>query len=59
MKAGKDLRYEVVLDGLCAEFDALGRAEWNRNAYWSWLYSLKPLLTPYGRRYPTLMTTGA
>lgn len=56
---GKDLRYDAVLEGLRAEFDALSPAQWNRNAYWSWLYALRALLVPYGEGYQTFMTTPA
>jgi len=37
----------------------LSDADWNRNLYWSWLYSLKPLLAEYQEGYPTFMTTKA
>jgi len=55
----KNLRYDVVLDGLKKEFASLSPTDWNRNAYWSWLYALKPLLEEYGQGYPTFMTTEA
>ncbi len=59
LEQGKNLRYDVVLDGLVAEFAGLSPSDWNRNAYWSWLYSLKALLKDYGQGYPTFMTTDA
>jgi hypothetical protein len=56
---GKNLRYSVVLGALKKEFAGLSQSDWNRNAYWSWLYALKPLLEEYGKGYPTFMTTDA
>jgi len=56
---GKNLRYDVVLGALKKEFADLSHSDWNRNAYWSWLYALKPLLEEYGKGYPTFMTTSA
>jgi len=38
-----------------SEFGNFTVADWNRNLYWSWLYSLKPLLADYGPGYPTFM----
>ena len=55
----KNLRYDVVLAGLKKEFSDLSPSDWNRNAYWSWLYALKPLLEEYGEGYQTFMTTDA
>jgi len=55
----KNLRYDVVLDGLKREFSPLTPGQWNRNIYWSWLYTLQSLLKDYGRGYPTFMTTDA
>ncbi len=56
---GKNLRYDVVLGALKKEFAGLSQSDWNRNAYWSWLYALKPLLEEYTEGYPTFMTTDA
>ena len=39
------------------EFDVLGPAEWNRNLYWSWLYTLKALLDELPEGYPNFMRT--
>jgi hypothetical protein len=41
------------------EFDVLGAAEWNRNLYWSWLYTLKALLDELPKGYPNFMRTQA
>jgi hypothetical protein len=51
--------YYEQLDNLRGEFSALDEAEWNRNLYWSWLYTLKALLTECGEGYPTFMQTQA
>ena len=55
----KNLRHDAVLASLKKEFADLGPSDWNRNAYWSWLYALRPLLEEYGEGYPTFMTTEA
>jgi len=34
-------------------------ADWQKNLYWSWLYSLKSLLKEFGSGYPTFMQTTA
>jgi len=41
------------------EFDALSQTDWNRNLYWSWLYTLKSLLCELPERYPNFMRTAA
>ncbi len=41
------------------EFDVLGPSEWNRNLYWSWLYTLKALLDELPEGYPNFMRTDA
>ena len=51
--------YSVQYSGLDSEFSNFRTAEWNRNLYWSWLYSLQPLLKDYGEGYPTFMQTDA
>jgi hypothetical protein len=35
--------YEKQLNELKSKFTAFNSADWNRNLYWSWLYTLKPL----------------
>jgi hypothetical protein len=57
--SGKALSYDAALAGLRKEFSRIDTAGWNRNVYWSWLYSLKPLLADYGSGYPAFMTTAA
>ncbi|MGB2821608.1 MAG: DUF3160 domain-containing protein, partial [Phycisphaerae bacterium] len=56
---GGNLRYDVVFKELKAELDGLSEADWWRNAYWSWLHSLKPLMAEFGAGFPTFMTTAA
>jgi len=51
--------YEEAFSALKAEFDVFSRDEWNRNLYFSWLYSLMPLLQPFPEGYPTFMRTSA
>lgn len=51
--------YSTQLALLEKEFEAFTPADWNRNLYWSWLYSLKALLKEYGAGYPTFMQTEA
>jgi hypothetical protein len=39
------------------KFDLLDPVEWNRNLYWSWLYTLKALLDKLPEGYPNFMRT--
>jgi len=48
-------RYDEAFNLLKAEFDAFDTIAWNKNLYWSWLYSLKALLSDFGDGYPTFM----
>ena len=52
-------RYDEAYTELDAEFKAFSDADWNRNLYWSWLFTLQPLLKEYGAGYPTFMQTQA
>jgi len=49
------LRFNELKD----EFDALDVNDWNRNLYWSWLYSLRALIEDFGEGYPNFMRTQA
>lgn len=40
---------------LLEEFNSFNKVDWNRNLYWSWLYTLKPLLKESDANYPTFM----
>lgn len=51
--------YSIQYDKLDSEFSNFSAADWNRNLYWSWLYSLQPLLNDYSSGYPTFMQTDA
>jgi len=51
--------YSIQYSELSSEFSNFSAADWNRNLYWSWLFSLKPLLNDYGEGYPTFMQTEA
>ncbi|WP_410510140.1 DUF3160 domain-containing protein [Methanosarcina hadiensis] len=51
--------YSIQYNKLDSEFSNFSTAEWNRNLYWSWLYSLRPLLKDHGSGYPTFMQTDA
>ena len=51
--------YSAQYDKLDSEFANLSIADWNKNLYWSWLYSLRPLMNNYGNGYPTFMQTDA
>lgn len=50
-----DNQYEMLVE----EFNGFSDENWNRNLYWSWLNSLRPLLKEYGEGYPTFMQTEA
>ncbi len=51
--------YSYRYGELESEFSDFDAAAWNRNLYWSWLYSLQPLLKTHGDGYPTFMQTEA
>lgn len=51
--------YEVQTSLLKKEFDSFSSEDWNKNLYWSLLYSLKSLISEYGDGYPTFMQTEA
>ena len=56
---GENTSYDKQLNELRAEFAAFTTEDWNRNLYWSWLYTLKPLLGDFGEGYPAFMQTEA
>jgi hypothetical protein len=51
-------KYSGQLAKLKKEFD-LKTEEWASSLYWSWLYCLKPLLSPVGGNAPTFMLSKA
>lgn len=52
-------KYDEKFAELEEEFNGFGVEEWNKNLYWAWLYSLKPLLKEFDNGYPTFMQTEA
>ena len=52
-------RHESQPGKLKDEVDALSHVDWHANLYWSWLYSLRPLLQEFGEGYPDFMQTQA
>jgi len=57
--AGRNTSYQKQLNLLKHEFNPFNVTDWNRNLYWSWLYTLKPLLKDFPVGYPTFMQTEA
>ena len=51
--------YPEQLAKLRGEFAALPAEQWVENLYWSWLYSLRPLLEVKGEGYPVFMQNRA
>jgi hypothetical protein len=51
--------YTNQLDSLTAQFAAKPGSQWVDNLYWNWLYTLVPLLQPFGQGYPSFMTNQA
>ncbi|MDP2895502.1 MAG: DUF3160 domain-containing protein [bacterium] len=47
--------YDKTLNELIEFFAALTENDWNKNLYWSWLYTLKALLGDNGEGYPAFM----
>jgi hypothetical protein len=47
--------YGPHLDTLRTTFAGYGDDSWTQNLYWSWMYSLRPLLEPVGDGYPQFM----
>jgi hypothetical protein len=45
------------MEKLQRDFSRFDEVDWNGNLYWSWLYTLKPLLLARPKGYPTCMTT--
>jgi len=51
--------YPEQMEKLREEFGALELDSWTQNLYWTWLYSLQPLLTGKGDEYPEFMQNQA
>jgi len=52
-------KYDKKFAELKEEFNEFSVEEWNKNLYWAWLNSLKPLLKDFDEGYPTFMQTQA
>jgi len=57
--SGENTSYMKQMKMLRDEFEKMNVSEWNRNLYWSWLYSLKILLEDVENIYPPFMHTQA
>ncbi len=51
--------YDEEFKKLKEQFDRFTIKDWNKNLYWSWLYSLKSLIKNFSEGYPTFMQTEA
>jgi len=51
--------YQQNMDELRATFAAYDEDIWMQNLYWSWIYSLRPLLAPVEAGYPQFMQSVA
>jgi len=49
--------YYKQLNMLKENFSSLNTTEWNKNLYFSWIYTLKSLLKEYNSSYPSFMQT--
>lgn len=52
-------RYYEQLHNLSENLSKLNLTEWNRNLYFSWVYTLKSLLKEFNGSYPSFMQTKA
>ncbi len=52
-------RYQEQCNMLSGEINSFSQAEWQKNLYWSWLYSLIPLLEKPQAGYPAFMQNDA
>lgn len=51
--------YDEQVNDLIRQFRGFSELDWNRNLYWSWLFTLKALLDPPGEGHPAFMRTVA
>ncbi len=56
---GKNTSYYKQLEMLRNQFNSFNVTQWNRNLYWSWLFSLKALIKKFDNKYPTFMQSKA
>lgn len=52
-------RYDSQITSLQENFSSFNVTEWHRNLYFSWLYTLQPLLGSFEEEYPYFMNTDA
>lgn len=53
------LDYDTTMNALLQQFSAFSPADWHRNLYWGWLYTLQALLGPCGSACPAFMQSPA
>ncbi len=51
--------YENVFDELRKTVDGMSKKDYLKNVYTAWLYTLKSLLSPFGKGYQTFMQTNS
>ncbi len=51
--------YAPTRASLRSQFDAVPAAGWNRDLYWSWLNTLKPMINPLPAAAPAVLRTNA
>jgi hypothetical protein len=51
--------YDLAVNQLLRQFRSFTPADWTRNLYWGWLFTLQPLLDRCGPGYPAFMQTSA
>jgi hypothetical protein len=56
---GQYEHYTSQMEAVRAEFAELPPEQWTETLYWSWLYSLRPLLSPLAEGYPIFMQNPA
>lgn len=59
MGAAEFENYTSQMTKVKGEVAQLGLDSWTQNLYWSWLYSLQPLIAEKGAEYPAFMQTDA
>lgn len=53
------VNYDSQLTKVTQEVSELQIDSWTQNLYWTWLYSLQPLISEKGKQYPSFMQTDA
>lgn len=53
------LNYDSQMTKVTQEVSELQIDSWTQNLYWTWLYSLQPLISEKGKQYPSFMQTDA